>query len=211
MMTLALMFAAAMALSGVAQAKPVGGSADAKCQQLAIQTLGPGFNPAGYTFVGGTVGNDNFTDQAYQGTSPDVFCGFGGDDHLYLLREGDIFLGGLGNDSVDVNQGTFYGGLGNDSIATFNYGTFYGGAGNDIGGDTNEGTFYGEAGNDQVLGANYSTFNGGAGDDFVYFNDGTFNGGGGNDRVNNNGVIGTFNGGAGNDQVLGVNEGTFVQ
>ena len=107
MMTLALMFAAAMALSGVAQAKPVGGSADAKCQQLAIQTLGPGFNPAGYTFVGGTEGNDNFTDQAYQGTSPDVFCGFGGNDPTTKVDEGDIFLGGAGNDQVAYNDGTF--------------------------------------------------------------------------------------------------------
>jgi hypothetical protein len=56
------MLAAAMALSRVAQAKSIGGSADAKCQQLAIKTLGPGFNPANYTFIGGTEGTDDFDD-----------------------------------------------------------------------------------------------------------------------------------------------------
>jgi Ca2+-binding RTX toxin-like protein len=207
--TLAAMLAGAMALSGVAQAKSIGGSADAKCQQLAIKTLGPGFNPADYTFVGGTEGTDNFTED---NASSEVFCGFGGDDSVYGLSAGDIFLGGDGNDSItNINYGTFYGGAGDDSIARVNYGTFYGGAGNDIVGDTNEGTFYGGAGNDQVLGPNYRTFYGGPGDDFVSFNDGTFYGGAGNDRVDVNGRVGTFYGEAGNDQVVGRNEGTFVQ
>ena len=54
MMTPALMFAAAMALSGVAQAKPItNGKADAKCLAEAIRTLGPGFNPSNYTVFSG--------------------------------------------------------------------------------------------------------------------------------------------------------------
>jgi len=57
--TLAAMMAAAMALSGVAQAAPIGGKADAQCAKEAIKTLGPGVNPSTYTFHGGTAGNDN--------------------------------------------------------------------------------------------------------------------------------------------------------
>ena len=55
LMALALMLAAAMALSGVAQARPISGSADAKCAKLTIKTLGPSFNPSNYTFIGGTA------------------------------------------------------------------------------------------------------------------------------------------------------------
>jgi len=117
------MVAAAMAASGVAQAKPVSGSADAKCQQLAIKTLGPGVNPADYTFVGGTAGNDDFTGKATAG--PDVLCGFGGNDSITKVDEGDIFLGGSGNDQVAYNDGTFNGGAGEDFV-TINgaYGVF---------------------------------------------------------------------------------------
>jgi hypothetical protein len=138
MMTLALMFAAAMAFSGVAQAKkPVGGSADAQCLKLAIRTLGPGFNPSGYTFIGGTEGNDDFG----QGTAgPDVFCGFGDRDSVLTLDAGDIFLGGDGADAVGANNGTFYGGAGDDIVYT------------------NEGTFYGGEGDDRVLGPGRGTF-----------------------------------------------------
>src|SRR4051812_40582942 len=104
LVTVTLMLAAAMALSGVAQAKPIGGKADAKCAQLTIKTLGPSFNPSTYTFHGGTEGADVFTGQATAG--PDVFCGFGGDDSITTLDAGDIFLGGAGNDSVRDNFGT---------------------------------------------------------------------------------------------------------
>ena len=76
--TLAAMLAASLALSGMAQAKPIGGPADAQCAKLAIRTLGAGFNPANYTFIGGTEGNDTLTGRATDG--PDVFCGFGGVD-----------------------------------------------------------------------------------------------------------------------------------
>jgi hypothetical protein len=151
LVTVALMLAAAMALSGVAQAAQ-GGKADAQCKKLARQTL-PNFKPAHYTFHGGTEGGDSFTGQATEG--PDVFCGFGngegiGDvDSIATLNEGDIFLGGAGNDQVDTNNGTFYGGEGNDIVIIRNNGTFYGGPGDDTV-DTNEGTFDGGDGTDTV-------------------------------------------------------------
>jgi hypothetical protein len=44
-----------------------------------------------------------------------VFCGFGGNDSIGTLAEGDIFIGGAGNDQVLSNYGTFYGGDGNDT------------------------------------------------------------------------------------------------
>jgi hypothetical protein len=122
--TLAAMLAAAMALSGVAQAAPVGGSADAKCLAEAVQTLQPGFNPADYTFIGGTEGIDDFTGKATGG--PDVFCGFGGDDSISTLDADDIFFGGEGNERVINNfGGTFYGGEGgNDQVLDPRGGTF---------------------------------------------------------------------------------------
>jgi len=131
--TLAAMLAAAMALSGVVQAKPtIGDSADAKCLAEAARTLQPGFKPADYTFHGGTEDVDNFSepDQATDGA--DVFCGFGGNDPIFTLDAGDIFLGGDGADFVAINNGTFYGGEGNDFVR-FNsiFGAFYGGGGDD--------------------------------------------------------------------------------
>ena len=200
--TLAAMMAAAMALFGVAQAKPISDSPDAKCEKLAIKTLGASFNPANYTFHGGTTGNDTFTGDA--GTL-EVFCGFGGDDGAFEVQEGDIFLGGAGVDSVNLNNGTFYGGAGNDLVNT-NIGTFNGGAGNDLV-FTNNGTFNGGEGNDSVHLFNQGTFNGGAGNDSVNTNIGTFNGEAGDDSVTTNDVGGTFNGGAGDDSV-NTNRGT---
>jgi hypothetical protein len=145
--TLAAMLAAAMALSGVAQAKPtIGSKADAKCLAEAVRTLGPGFNPTNYTFIGGTEGLDLFDPSATAG--PEVFCGFGGNDIIFTLAEGDIFLGGAGHDTVFENYGTFYGGEGLDSV------------------DINEGTFYGGEGDDSVH-LNLGTFNGGPGNDSV--------------------------------------------
>jgi hypothetical protein len=155
--TLAAMLAAAMALSGVAQAAPtIGTTADAKCLAEAAKTVEqPGFKPADYTFIGGTEGDDNFTDPGTGG--PYVFCGFGGDDSIETLDDSgrptlddrDIFLGGEGNDYVSNNEGTFYGGEGNDEVNHNFDGTFYGGAGNDVVHD-NQGTFYGGPGNDLV-------------------------------------------------------------
>jgi hypothetical protein len=82
---LALMLGAAMALSGVAQAGPVGSKADAQCLTLASKTLGSSFNPSNYTFHGGTAGNDTFTGTDGQS---EVFCGFGGDDSIGTLGGG---------------------------------------------------------------------------------------------------------------------------
>jgi opacity protein-like surface antigen len=153
LVTVASMLAAAMALSGVAQARPIADSADAQCATLAIKTLGPSYNPSNYTFIGGTADADGFS---LEGTAdgPDVFCGFGGDDQIgvgFALDEGDIFLGGAGNDEVDsINYGTFYGGAGNDEVDSINYGTFYGGAGNDYVDNNEFGTFYGGPGDDTV-------------------------------------------------------------
>ena len=127
LVTVATMLAAAMALSGVAQAKPTADSANARCEKLAIQTLGPSFDPSNYTFHGGTAGDDVFTGQATEG--PEVFCGFGGNDRIQTLDEGDIFLGGAGNDVVVRSFGMFYGQEGNDSVSDTqgSSGTFYGG------------------------------------------------------------------------------------
>jgi hypothetical protein len=132
LMTLAAMLAAAMALSGVAQAAPISDKADAQCAKLAIKTLGPSYNPSNYTFIGGTEGIEYI--DTNQGTfGPDVFCGFGGDDRIAgTLYVGDIFLGGAGNDYVPFNFGTFYGGAGDDHVLeNFAIGTFYGQEGND--------------------------------------------------------------------------------
>src|ERR671921_2054430 len=126
--TLAAVLVAAMALSGVAQAAPIGGKADAQCAKVAIKTLGPSVNPSNYTFIGGTEGNDGFTELATD--NPQVFCGFGGDDDTQNLAGDDIFLGGAGTDGVGLKEGTFYGEAGNDLVG-INRGTFFGGAGDD--------------------------------------------------------------------------------
>jgi hypothetical protein len=141
LVTVALMLAAAMALSGVAQSAPMSGKADAQCKKLARQTL-PNFKPAHYTFHGGTEVGDTFDDDNTEG-QPDVFCGFGngegiGDlDGIAILEEGDIFLGGAGRDLVDINNGTFYGQEGDDVVVISNNGTFVGGEGIDTVGSGN--------------------------------------------------------------------------
>jgi hypothetical protein len=172
--TLAAMMAAAMALSGVAQARPISGPADAKCAKLAIKTLGPSFNPSNYTFFGGTEGSNDFSGVKTAG--PDVFCGFGDRDFIFSdpsfsgLDAGDIFLGGAGDDLVEINRGTFYGEAGEDHVS-INFGTFYGGEGNDSitsNDDSNgDGTFYGEEGNDSIE-ENFGFFLGGPGFDDVF-------------------------------------------
>jgi hypothetical protein len=158
--------AAMMAMSGVAQAAPIGDSADAQCAKLAIRTLGPSVNPSNYTFIGGSASGDDFTGQGTE-EGNDVFCGFGGVvDSMDTLNDGDIFLGGADRDLVITNSSTFYGQEGNDQVAI------------------NSGTFFGEEGIDSVE-FNNGTFYGGDGNDFVSFNllDGTFIGGPGNDAV----------------------------
>jgi Ca2+-binding RTX toxin-like protein len=173
---LAAMMAAAMALSGVAQAKPITeDKADKKCLVEAVRTVEqPGFKPAAYTFFGGTEDNDTADLQRTEG--PDVFCGFGGNDLVGSLDPGDIFLGGAGGDSVGgISQGTFYGGEGDDTVLFASQGS----------------TFNGGEGNDEVT-SNFATFNGEAGDDFVEQNaeGATFNGGPGIDTFGRN--EGTF-------------------
>ena len=129
LVTVASMLAAALALSGVAQAKPTATSADRQCMKLAIQTL-PKFKPAHYTFHGGTDDIMVFDDFTGQGTEEgnDVFCGFGGSNGITTLGEGDIFIGGADFDGVGFNNGTFYGQEGNDFVEE-NRGTFDGGDG----------------------------------------------------------------------------------
>jgi hypothetical protein len=183
LVTVALMLAGAMALTGVAQAKsPIGNKADAKCLAEASKTLQPGFNFSDYTFIGGTEGHDVFTGTA----GPEVFCGFGGVDQIDTLAAGDIFLGGADVDTVSDNFGTYYGGAGSDIVFGSNESgaTFYGGEGNDQVLGVNDGTFYGGAGNDEVSSTNSGTFYGQEGDDHVQRNIfGFFDGGDGTDSV----------------------------
>jgi hypothetical protein len=158
LVTLALMLAAAMALSGVAQAA----SPSARCQAEA-ESLGIS---GSYKFIGGNKSANDFTRKATEGA--DVFCGFGGNDSIFRLEEGDIFLAGDGLDQVEeANLGTYYGGAGDDFVYS-NVGTFYGGADNDeVVFNNATGTFYGEAGNDEVTNINFGTFYGGDGIDTV--------------------------------------------
>jgi len=97
LLALALMLVAAMALSGVAQAA----SPTARCQQEAANLGIDG----GYNFVGGNNKNNDFTRKATEGA--DVFCGFGGNDSIAFLDNGDIFIGDLGNDEVTNDLGGF--------------------------------------------------------------------------------------------------------
>ena len=128
--TLLLLTTMALALlmvSSVAQAA----SPTARCQQEAESLTG--LNLTGYNFI---VGNnkraDNFSSKATAGA--DVLCGRGGDDFIATLDAGDIFIGGAGNDFVDIystNYGTFYGGDGADFVY-YNNGTFDGDTGDDF-------------------------------------------------------------------------------
>src|SRR5215212_6803098 len=141
------MLASAMALSGVAQAKPISDKADAQCAKLAIKTFGPSFNPSTYTVHGGTVGEDNFTFVEGSADGSDVYCGFGSNDQIDTLNVGDIFLGGEGIDHVSFNDGTFNGEADSDSVDTNEvHGTFNGGDGNDSV-SFNTAIFNGEGGN----------------------------------------------------------------
>lgn len=189
LMSLALAFAAAMALSGVVQVDPASATDLSTCAKRAQAKLGPSFDPSGYTLVSGTKGADDFTGMATAGQ--DVFCGFGSTDSIRTLDQGDVFLGGADDDLVNEDSyGAFYGGAGNDYIS-FNRGTFYGGVGSD------------------VVGYNYVTFYGGAGGDQVTGNDGTFYGKAGDDSVVDN--YSFFYGGDGEDVVTSHNFGTFEQ
>jgi hypothetical protein len=176
--TLAAMLAAAMALSGVAQAAPtIDTKADAKCLAEAAKTVQqPGFNPADYTFHGGADDPSQLGDDFNgQGTllGKDVFCGFRGTDGMETLEAGDIFLGGADFDGVVHNNGTFYGQAGGDNVGVnHETGTYYAGEGDDHV-QINNGTYYGQEGSDSVdLNNETGTFDGGDGTDTVGFNDG---------------------------------------
>src|SRR5918994_375264 len=176
--TLAAMLAAAMALSGVAQAAPtIDTKADAKCLAEAAKTVQqPGFNPADYTFHGGADDPSQLSDDfTGKGTleGKDVFCGFRGPDGTVTLEAGDIFLGGADGDGVVFNYGTFYGQEGGDNVGVnYETGTVFGGEGDDFVHD-NLGTFFGGAGNDLVqINVASGTFDGGDGTDTVRTNDG---------------------------------------
>lgn len=162
---------------------------------------------AGFTNTGnanvilGTAGDDMFIDALTEGV--DIVCGFGGNDLVRadtdtgpdaVLREGDVFLGGAGDDTTAfLEGGTFDGGDGIDSVDFLEAGTFNGGSDNDRVGFVRGGTFNGGAGNDSGIFVDGGTFNGEAGDDSVIFlQSGTFNGGPGNDTVAIN-QGGTFN------------------
>ena len=147
----------------------------ARCREEALVYAGIS-NTSGYNVVLGTEGDDDFAGRL-TGWG-DLVCGFGGDDTVAFaadgnyhvdttIREGDVFLGGEGNDSLlqFTRLGVFYGGSGEDFVSEV-HGPFYGGAGNDsvrvvwqgvfYGGDDDDyafsisssGTFYGELGAD---------------------------------------------------------------
>jgi len=134
----------------VAQAAKGGNKANAQCKAEAVRTLHPGFKPSDYNFIGGTEGDD-FTFQTTAG--PDVLCGFGGNDFIGIsdqIDEGDIFLGGAGNDWVYTNYGTVYGQEGDDFVDVNDFnGTVYGGDGSDYV-NINDGTYFGGPGDDSV-------------------------------------------------------------
>lgn len=157
----------------------------AECkQELAAAGL---TEPTNANYILGTDGDDAFELPPY-GTN-DVICGFAGNDHIggprvnQDLQDGDIFLGGAGNDTqYTVYGGTFVGGEGDDVTNNMYAGIFTGGTGNDrVGGPaTDQGTLGG------------GTFNGGDGNDLVYYQSGgIFNGEAGCDQVNHFG-FGTF-------------------
>jgi hypothetical protein len=157
---LAAMMAAAMALSGVAQAASPSSDCREKAQSLTGSTL------EGYTFVVGTADSNTFTSTDGRNAPAEVFCGFGGGDHVMYLKGGDIFIGGKGTDSVEYNSGRFYGGDGGDSVHT-NNGDFDGGDGDDSVEEMMGGTFYGGYNDDHVKEMYSGTFDGGAGNDYV--------------------------------------------
>ena len=133
---------------------------NARCISAAAQAglLGPDRNPGNTNFVSGTDDNESFEDRSTAGQ--DVFCGFGGMDFVHILDTGDVFLGGEGNDGVNVVDGsTFNGGAGHDHAYILDNGTFNGGEGNDSVNVLEDGTFNGEADSDVVLYLLGGTFN----------------------------------------------------
>lgn len=203
-----------------ATAASADGKAKGRCiSELARAKLISGeVNPGKANFIVGTQEDDTFSPEQFT-PGVDVVCGFDGNDRVEGLSEGDLFLGGAGDDHMTgddrrtlLKDATFVGGAGNDFVMFMRGETFDGGAGNDTVGFLYGGTFNGDAGDDHVSFLRGGTFNGDAGNDSVFrLGTGTFNGGAGNDIVGRLEGVGlaTFNGGAGDDHVGSLEGGTF--
>ena len=111
------------------------GAQGGKIVRLVVTTVDPvtrciaeataaGFDTSGMNIMAGTTGTDSFT-LTYE---PDLICGFEGRDEVDYLSEGDVFLGGDGNDfayEMEISGGsTFIGGAGDDFVAHLYGGTF---------------------------------------------------------------------------------------
>ncbi|RMH90943.1 hypothetical protein EBB59_09205 [Lysobacter pythonis] len=146
--------------------------------------------------AGFTLANGHFS-LANQG---EMALGGMGDDSIYGRAGGDIVISGAGNDHVNSGAGRDIVGAGQgDDIV-------YAGAGNDLvdGGDGND-TLNGEGGNDVLLGgAGDDRLIGGAGHDVLRGGDGNDSlvGGDGNDRLHGGAGDDILEGGVGNDTYL---------
>lgn len=87
----------------------------------------------------------------------------------YFAAEGDVVLGGGGDDRVEtLAGGWFVGGDGIDSVGVLNRGRFDGGDGNDeVSDGMVSGRFAGGPGDDQVFAMLGGTFDGGDGEDWA--------------------------------------------
>jgi len=115
-----------------------------------------GYNPGLFARIEvGTGGYDTFTNTA----GADLFCASDGGSTILSLDEGDLYIGGGGNDSIDeMNGGYFIGGGGNDSIEVLYGGTFVGHGGNDSVSVQAGGNFNGNDGNDSITFAYGGTY-----------------------------------------------------
>ncbi|MDQ3677681.1 MAG: hypothetical protein M3401_12910 [Actinomycetota bacterium] len=188
-------------LASAATAASADGKAKGRCvSELArAKLISDEVNPGKANFIVGTQEDDAFSPEQFT-PGVDVVCGFDGNDRVEGLSEGDVFLGGAGDDvvtgddrtTVRLEGGTFVGGAGDDRVDSLQRGTFDGGAGSDFVMFMRGGTFDGGPGNDTVGFLYGETFNGGAGGDHVSFlRGGTFNGGPGTDTVFQRGLGGT--------------------
>lgn len=204
---MAILVVAATTTSAGAQSNALRGRCISELAEAGV--IGRGSNPGQANIVVGTEGDDDFgtsaTDPGQLTDGVDLVCGFGGDDTIECcdqgladsFSDGDVFLGGAGNDAVVfLRQGsTFFGGAGDDRADwIFEDSTFHGGDGADFSAFLEGGTFNGGDGPDELVFLNEGTFNGDAGEDVVTFLLG-----------------GTFNGGEGVDSVAFQTDGTFNQ
>jgi hypothetical protein len=222
---------AALASAGPALAQaPAASSPNAKgrCVKELLRAgfLSPGVDLSTVNIIAGTQGDDGFPESLFT-DGVDLVCGFAGNDSISgTLQAPDVFLGGLGSDSIygvfegrlctgGLSGGTFEGGGGFDHLCVLASGTFRGGDDLDLveylAGDEGA-AFIGGPGDDQITwGISGGTFDGGDGDDSVgvYVTGGAFNGGDGSDSVSYRMSGGTFNGGAGDDRLPFLDEGVF--